>query len=134
LGRLFLAGSRDTELAVSVHQPEHTVKEAGVPRGQIYGFRMSLWAEHLGAPCEAYERPHTLGCVHLVNAKARASWEAYCSEMVVELPHHLMSYPVHVDPEDGAVTHIHDHVTFPDFPSGWIEGKKSGTLPRILTT
>jgi len=128
-----MAGSRDTELAVSCYQPGHTAAAEGVPRGQIHGFRMSLWAEHLGAACAAYERPHTLGCVRLVNAQARAAWEAYCAEQVTAMPHHLMSYPVEVA-RDGTVGHVYDHVTFPDFPGAQVEGRKSSKLPTILTT
>nr|CAB3492646.1 unnamed protein product [Digitaria exilis] len=33
------------------------------PRGQVYGYRMSLWAEHLSSVEECFRRPETEECV-----------------------------------------------------------------------
>ncbi|KAF6162535.1 hypothetical protein GIB67_003081 [Kingdonia uniflora] len=44
-----MIGSRDTEIAMGPYHPWHTCK--GIPsgpRGQVHGYRMSLWAEHIG--------------------------------------------------------------------------------------
>ncbi len=45
-------GSRDTELAIGAFQQGHTLQGAGpstkLPRGQVAGFRTSLWKEHTG--------------------------------------------------------------------------------------
>ncbi|KAJ6916524.1 phospholipase D delta-like isoform X2 [Populus alba x Populus x berolinensis] len=44
-----MAGSKDTEIAMGSYQPHHTWgTKKKHPRGQVYGYRMSLWREHLG--------------------------------------------------------------------------------------
>jgi len=44
-----LDGSRDTEIAMGSYQLHHTLAQKNChPRGQVYGYRMSLWAEHMG--------------------------------------------------------------------------------------
>ncbi|KAK3194923.1 hypothetical protein Dsin_026233 [Dipteronia sinensis] len=44
-----MEGTRDTEIAMGAYQPQHTwAWKQSNPYGQIYGYRMSLWAEHLG--------------------------------------------------------------------------------------
>jgi hypothetical protein len=77
-----LAGTRDTEIAACVWQPHHMSKQTPhavhLPRGQIHGFRMSLWKEHLGAVTpemdEVMRDPGSLECARLVQrcAKVRA--------------------------------------------------------------
>ncbi|OEL15235.1 Phospholipase D gamma 3 [Dichanthelium oligosanthes] len=76
-----LAGSRDTELAVGAYQPHHTTAASAAgttrrPRGKVFGYRMSLWEEHLGKEVvrrwpELVERPESPECVGLVSRIAR---------------------------------------------------------------
>ncbi|KAL8240496.1 hypothetical protein R6Q59_013851 [Mikania micrantha] len=41
-----LASSKDTEIAMGSYQPHHTwAAKKQHPQGQVYGYRMSLWAE-----------------------------------------------------------------------------------------
>lgn len=41
-----IAGSRDTEIAMGAYQNHQTWSHRSKhPRGQVYGYRMSLWAE-----------------------------------------------------------------------------------------
>jgi phospholipase D1/2 len=69
-----LAGTRDTEIATTVWQSEHMRKlidgSVTLPRGQVHGFRMSLWKEHLGMVTPEMEEtlrdPGTLECSRLV--------------------------------------------------------------------
>ncbi|KAK7840796.1 phospholipase d delta [Quercus suber] len=44
-----MSGTKDTEIAMGAYQPHHSwASRKRHPRGQVYGYRMSLWAEHLG--------------------------------------------------------------------------------------
>ncbi|KAL6547983.1 hypothetical protein OROHE_009688 [Orobanche hederae] len=44
-----LEGTRDTEIAMGAYQPHYTWEgKHANPHGQIYRYRMSLWAEHTG--------------------------------------------------------------------------------------
>uniref|UniRef100_A0A7N2MZD6 phospholipase D n=1 Tax=Quercus lobata TaxID=97700 RepID=A0A7N2MZD6_QUELO len=73
-----LDGSRDSEIAMGAYQPHHTWgKRKGHPHGQIYGYRMSLWAEHLGTLDDYFMKPETLGCIESVNKIAEENWRKY---------------------------------------------------------
>ncbi|XP_058731587.1 phospholipase D delta-like [Vicia villosa] len=126
-------GSRDTEIAMGAYQPKYTLAEKNsLPRGQVYGYRMSLWAEHLGSLDETFSEPHTLECVRHVNRIARKNWSSYVSEE----GHHqmrgsLMHYPVHVS-RNGKVSSLEGHESFPDV-GGKILGAQN-SLPDALTT
>lgn len=61
---------------------------------QIYGFRMSLWEEHLNTLKPSFERPESLECVREVAAMCQVNWEAFNQEEVCEVPGHLMPYPI----------------------------------------
>ncbi|XP_065871534.1 phospholipase D delta-like [Euphorbia lathyris] len=127
-----LDGSRDTEIAMGAYQPSYTwAKKDGHPRGQVYGYRMSLWAEHLGSLKEDFSEPQTHECVKHVNEIAKYNWQAYVSEESIEMRGHLMQYPVNVS-EDGKVTALPGHDTFPDV-GGKILGAPTN-LPDALTT
>ncbi|XP_002530670.2 phospholipase D delta [Ricinus communis] len=127
-----LDGSRDTEIAMGSYQPTYTWKEKNShPRGQVYGYRMSLWAEHLGVLEGEFREPESLTCMKRVNKTARRNWKAYVAEENKEMRGHLMQYPVHVS-RDGKVSALPGHETFPD-----VGGKVLGaptTLPDALTT
>ncbi|KAL6629733.1 hypothetical protein ACP70R_029498 [Stipagrostis hirtigluma subsp. patula] len=129
-----LAGSRDTEIAVGAYQPHHAT--GGRPRGKVYGYRMSLWEEHLGKEAvrrhaKELERPESPACVEVVNRIARRNWERYSDEgKIAALQGHLMRYPVQVG-DDGAVAPLPGHETFPDV-GGRVLGS-TNNLPDYLT-
>ncbi|KAK3126786.1 hypothetical protein QOZ80_7AG0562520 [Eleusine coracana subsp. coracana] len=125
-------GSRDTEIAMGAYQPHHSwARSTNPPRGQVYGYRMSLWAEHLGTVEECFRRPESMECVRLVNQMADDNWASYVSPEMVETRGHLLRYPVTVD-HDGRVGPVRGQECFPD-----VGGKVLGThssLPCALTT
>ncbi|PKI74861.1 hypothetical protein CRG98_004633 [Punica granatum] len=127
-----LDGSRDTEIAMGSYQPKYTwAEKQRHPRGQVYGYRMSLWAEHLGMLEDEFQEPQSLECVKRVNEIAKQNWMAYVSEDSQEMRGHLMQYPVKVSRE-GKVGPLPGLETFPD-----VGGKVLGaptTLPDALTT
>ncbi|KAF8410362.1 hypothetical protein HHK36_002890 [Tetracentron sinense] len=128
-----LAGSKDTEIAMGAYQPHHTWSmKKGHPRGQIYGYRMSLWAEHLGMVDECFKEPHSLNCVSNVNKIAEENWKSYTAEELTSLHGHLLKYPVQVD-ADGKLGALPGYENFPDV-GGKVLGAHSTTLPDTLTT
>ncbi|KAG6497518.1 phospholipase D gamma 1-like [Zingiber officinale] len=109
-----LEGTRDTEIAVGAYQPQYTwARKMSGPRGMIYGYRMSLWAEHIGFVEECFTRPESLECMRRVNYLAQQNWEQYVSDEITEMRGHLLKYPVHVDSK-GKVKPLHGCETFPD--------------------
>ncbi|KAG6432008.1 hypothetical protein SASPL_103580 [Salvia splendens] len=109
-----MAGSRDTEIAMGAYQPHHTwAKKKYHPRGQVYGYRMSLWAEHLAKihPCfkEASERE----CVDYVNTIAEDNWRRFTAEKFMSLQGHILKYPVRID-GDGNISSRPGFETFPE--------------------
>ncbi|XP_042489378.1 phospholipase D delta-like [Macadamia integrifolia] len=126
-----LDGSRDTEIAMGAYQPHHTWAKKKHPHGQIHGYRMSLWAEHLGMVDELFRKPQSLACVNYVNELARENWETYVAEEVKPLHGHLLTYPISVD-ANGHVGPLPGHEEFPDV-GGKVLGAPS-SLPDALTT
>lgn len=109
-----MEGARDTEIAMGGYQPNYTwAKKSGHPHGQIYGYRMSLWAEHLGGLEEVYNKPETLECVRTVRTQAEMNWKQFASEQVTEMKSHLLKYPVDVD-QRGKVRPLQGYEQFPD--------------------
>lgn len=128
-----LAGSKDTEIAMGSYQPHHTwAAKKRHPHGQIYGYRMSLWAEHLGGLEECYKDVETLDCVRRVNKIAEDNWKRYANDEFTELQGHILKYPLQIDAE-GNVESLPGYENFPDL-GGKIIGAHSATLPDILTT
>ncbi|XP_052163482.1 phospholipase D delta-like isoform X1 [Oryza glaberrima] len=125
-------GSRDTEIAMGAYQPHYSwAGRKKAPRGQVYGYRMSLWAEHLGTVEECFRWPHSVECVRQVNEMAEENWARYVSPEMVNMRGHLMRYPINVE-RDGRVGPVHGYECFPD-----VGGKVLGThssLPNALTT
>ncbi|MED6160425.1 hypothetical protein PIB30_051398 [Stylosanthes scabra] len=127
-----MAGSRDTEIAMGAYQPHHTWgKKQRHPHGHVYGYRMSLWAEHMGYIDECFKEPETLECVQTVNKIAVENWHKYTAESYAPLQGHLMRYPIRVD-ANGKVSSLPGFETFPDV-GGKVLGSRS-TLPSALTT
>ncbi|XP_050229627.1 phospholipase D beta 1-like [Mercurialis annua] len=107
-------GTRDTEIAMGAYQPHHTLASQHYhPRGQIYGYRMSLWAEHIGGLEECFEQPETLECVRRIRLHGEKNWKQFASDEVTEMKGHLLKYPVEVD-RTGKVKALQGSETFPD--------------------
>jgi phospholipase D1/2 len=117
-------GGRDSEIAMGAFQPHHLNVNGQAARGQIHGFRMSLWYEHLGMLHDDFVHPGSLECVRRVNAMADRHWQLYAGEELHgDLPGHLLTYPVAVEKDGGAVTALPGAEFFPD-----TEAKVIGTL------
>ncbi|KAL3641645.1 hypothetical protein CASFOL_012460 [Castilleja foliolosa] len=127
-----MAGSRDTEIAMGAYQPRYTwSKKKDHPMGQVYGYRMSLWAEHIGRIENCYKEPESLECVNYVNSVAQDNWKRYTADEYSTLQGHILKYPVEVD-VDGKVKSLPNYENFPD-----VGGKVLGcstNLPDALTT
>ncbi|XP_024969032.1 phospholipase D delta-like [Cynara cardunculus var. scolymus] len=127
-----MAGSRDTEIAMGAYQPHHTwAQKKSHPHGQVHGYRMSLWAEHLGKIEDYFNEPQSLACVKSINEFAEENWERFASADFTPLPGHLLKYPIKVEP-DGKVCPLPDYEHFPDV-GGKILGAVSN-LPNALIT
>ncbi|GER38696.1 phospholipase D [Striga asiatica] len=93
-----MAGDRDTEIAMGAYQPHHTwPKENKHPHGQIYGYRMSLWAEHVGAIKNCFENPENMECLRYVNHVAEDNWKRYTNQSFAPLQGHILKYPLEID-------------------------------------
>ncbi|XP_074581781.1 phospholipase D delta-like isoform X3 [Curcuma longa] len=134
-------GSRDTEIAMGAYQPQHTWARKNLPQGQVHGYRMSLWAEHLGMDAHLNDahslecaslikKPYSLECVKFVNRVAEENWFRYTTEDIIPLRGHLLKYPIRVT-ADGEVMSLPGQETFPDV-GGKILGV-STPLPDELT-
>ncbi|KAJ8633658.1 hypothetical protein MRB53_026994 [Persea americana] len=109
-----LEGTRDTEIAMGAYQPEHTwARKLSSPRGQIYGYRMSLWAEHIGALEECFSYPESLDCMRRLKALGEMNWQQFAAANITEMRGHLLKYPVDVDAR-GKVRPLAGCETFPD--------------------
>lgn len=125
-------GARDSEIAMGAYQPYH-LSNREPARGQVHGFRMALWYEHLGMLDESFLEPESEECVHKVNQIADRYWDLYSSETLEhDLPGHLLRYPIGVASE-GDVTELPGFEHFPDTKAR-VLGTKSDYLPPILTT
>ncbi|XP_042518683.1 phospholipase D alpha 1-like [Macadamia integrifolia] len=133
LNQRSMDGGRDSEIAMGAYQPHHlTTKQPA--RGQIHGFRMSLWYEHLGMLDNDLLHPESSECVQKVNQIADKYWDLYSKESSLDhdLPGHLLRYPIQVT-SNGEVTTLPGFDHFPDTEAR-ILGTKSGLIPSILTT
>ncbi|KAH7849966.1 hypothetical protein Vadar_025728 [Vaccinium darrowii] len=93
-----MEGTRDTEIAMGAYQPHHTwAKKLRSPQGQIYGYRMSLWKEHLGTIEDCFMRPESLECVRMVRSMGEMNWQQFAADEVTEMRAHLLKYPVYAD-------------------------------------
>ncbi|XP_038703693.1 phospholipase D delta-like [Tripterygium wilfordii] len=128
-----MAGTKDTEIAMGSYQPHHTWSERKKhPRGQIYGFRMSLWSEQLGSVDECFIEPESLKCVKTVNEIAEENWKSYADPNFRLLQGHLLKYPIQVD-ADGKVGPLPGYEEFPD-TGGKVLGAHYMAIPDVLTT
>lgn len=126
-------GGRDTEIAMGAYQPQH-ISGSLSAKGQIFGFRMALWYEHLHQLHESFLYPESLECMQRVNKLAEDNWNMYASEVFdQDLPGHLLRYPIEVT-NFGHVTSLSDIEKFFPDTKAHILGTKSELLPPILTT
>uniref|UniRef100_A0A0D9VUU3 Phospholipase D n=1 Tax=Leersia perrieri TaxID=77586 RepID=A0A0D9VUU3_9ORYZ len=131
-------GGRDTEIAMGAYQPNYLATGNRPARGQVHGFRVALWQEHMGRAAAApgatgdFLRPSSLACVRRVSEAAKRHWDMFASDAPPQgnLPGHLMAYPVGVGDDGGLVETT---AAFPDTKAK-VMGTKSGILPPILTT
>lgn len=125
-------GARDSEIAMGAYQPYHLASREPA-RGQVHGFRMALWYEHLGMLDETFLHPESEECARKVNEMADRYLDMYTSEELErDLPGHLLRYPVGIASE-GEITELPGLEFFPDTKAR-ILGAKSDYLPPILTT
>ncbi|CAM8888866.1 unnamed protein product [Rhodiola kirilowii] len=109
-----MEGTRDTEIAMGAYQPQYTwANKLSCPRGQVHGYRMSLWAEHTGTVEDCFNCPESLECVRRVRSMGEMNWKQFVSDEVTEMRGHLLKYPVEVD-RSGKVRPIPGCETFPD--------------------
>ncbi|KAM5572642.1 phospholipase D beta 1 [Rosa sericea] len=109
-----MEGTRDTEIAMGAYQPHHTwARKLSSPHGQIYGYRTSLWAEHIGFLEDSFNQPESLECVQRVRSLSEQNWRQYVADEITEMKGHLLKYPVDVD-QMGKVKHLPGCETFPD--------------------
>lgn len=80
---------------------------------QIYGYRMSLWAEHIGGVEKSFSEAESLECTRQVRHIGEENWKRFAADEVVETRGHLLKYPVSVDRE-GRVKPLHGCAAFPD--------------------
>ncbi|KAL0429788.1 UNVERIFIED_CONTAM: Phospholipase D alpha 1 [Sesamum radiatum] len=125
-------GARDSEIAMGGYQPYHLASRKPA-RGEVHGFRMALWYEHLGMLDDSFAQPQSEKCVRKVNEMADKYWDLYASDQLQsDLPGHLLRYPIGIA-SSGAVTELPGQEFFPDTKAR-ILGAKSDYLPPILTT
>lgn len=127
-----MAGGRDSEIAMGAYQP-YNLSTTQPARGQVHGFRMALWYEHLGMLNNSFLFPESLECIRMVNQEATKNWDLYMSDTVDgDLPGHLLSYPIGVT-EEGMVTPLPGVENFPDTKAP-VLGTLAAYIPPILTT
>jgi phospholipase D1/2 len=137
-----LAGNRDSEIAQGSYQPAHLNGPCGRARGEVHGFRMSLWHEHFmarhagedggGDDRAVFLEPESVECVRAVRRAADRLWGVYTQDRVENLPGHLLPFPITVS-EFGEVADLPADGCFPD-TSAPVKGRKAVKLPDILTT
>ncbi|XP_077236735.1 phospholipase D alpha 1-like [Tasmannia lanceolata] len=136
LNQRSLDGGRDTEIAHGAYQPRHINRPTEKARGHVYGYRMSLWYEHFishnSSIMHIFREPESLQCVWAVKRIAESLWKKFVGEEVLDLPGHLLPFPVRVW-EDGTLTELPENGCFPDTKAS-VKGRKSDKLPPILTT
>ncbi|CAN4125754.1 unnamed protein product [Withania somnifera] len=109
-----LEGTRDTEIAMGAYQPHHTwARKQSTPNGQIHGYRMSLWAEHLGVIEDCFRQPESLDCVRRVRTMGEYNWKQFAADEVTEMRGHLLKYPVELN-RNGKVKNLQGCANFPD--------------------
>lgn len=125
-------GARDSEIAMGGYQPHHlSCKQPA--RGQVHGFRMALWYEHVGLMDDVFCHPDRLECIQTVNRIADRNWDSYTTVTVEgDLGGHLLPYPIQVS-SSGGVSELSGTPNFPDTTAP-VLGNVAHYYPSILTT
>jgi phospholipase D1/2 len=121
-----MSGDRDSEIAMGGFQPASMTEFGG--RGEVHKFRLNCWAEHTRSADPIFENPSSIHAVRKMNEIGKQNWETFTSDEVVDMPSHLLKYPISV--EDGKVI---SEATIPDTDAP-IQGDGSLVLVNILTT
>ncbi|KAK9147680.1 hypothetical protein Scep_006437 [Stephania cephalantha] len=125
-----MEGTRDTEIAMGAYQPLHLWRrKQSLPRGQVHGYRMSLWAEHTGTLEDSFTRPESLECVRRVRELGELNWKQFISDEITDMRGHLLKYPVEVGPK-GELKPLESCKTFPDL-GGRIQGSFLGIQENL---
>jgi len=136
-----MAGTRDTELAVSMFEANHLATATTTPQGQVYGYRMSLWAEHLGPESidtadfdpTILQRPNSDECVQFIRSRAKENWSTYTNPTEEENTcGHFITYPYDIT-DDGIVLPLAGFESFPDFANSPVLGDKNPVIPLPVT-
>lgn len=118
-----MSGVRDSEIAIGCCQPlfipqlNVSTGEVRLPKGNIYGYRLSLFSEHFGLTqndidSRVFDDPSTDECWSLLREFASRNWEAYNAIETQLLPHgHACLYPLKVN-DNGSIVEKQEH--FPD--------------------
>lgn len=118
---------------MGAYQPDYLMTTKQPAKGQIHGFRLALWFEHLQRLDDDFLLPQSRECVRKVNQIAERNWNLYVSDMLYnDLPGHLLSYPMKIN-GDGELADLPGMEFFPDTKAR-VRGTKSDYLPPILTT
>lgn len=100
------------------------------PKGEVYGYRMALWLEHLGGKYDpVYGQPHSLACVKRVNYLAEQNWLQFSGKEDCAMTGHLITFPIIVD-RSGAVSARTVNGQFEDIKNS-VKGKKQ-PIPAIF--
>ena len=100
------------------------------PKGEVYGYRMALWLEHLGGKYgPVYDQPHSLACVKRVNYLAEQNWLQFSGKEDCDMTGHLITFPIIVD-RSGAVSARTVNGQFEDIENS-VKGKKQ-PIPAIF--
>jgi len=100
------------------------------PKGEVYGYRMALWLEHLGGKYDpVYDQPHSLACVKRVNYLAEQNWLQFSGKEDCDMTGHLITFPIIVD-RSGAVSARTVNGQFEDIENS-VKGKKQ-PIPAIF--
>ncbi|XP_064983700.1 phospholipase D alpha 1-like [Musa acuminata AAA Group] len=135
LNQRSLAGDRDSEIAHGSYQPAHLNGSDGRARGEVHGFRMSLWYEHFMSYCadtSIFLDPENLECVRTVRRFAEELWSKYVGEEVVDLRGHLLPFPVLVS-EAGTLSDLPKDGRFPDTNAS-VKGKRWVPTPPLTSS
>jgi len=126
-------GCRDSEIMMTSWQFDHLATETSTPKGDIYAYRMHIWASLTGQFDEAFRNPQSPECVKVMNKIADDNWKNYMGNETVDMDSYLLPFPLEFDgmevrPRTGLVGG-----NLPD-TNGSVLGKKSMILPEIFLT
>ncbi|MED6163193.1 Phospholipase D [Stylosanthes scabra] len=125
-------GGRDSEIAMGAYQPYHLATNYDGARGQIHGFRMSLWYEHLGKLDNAFLNPESKECIEKVNQLAIEYLYEYARESPIQdLLGHLLQYPLQIS-EKGIVMNTNKFEFFPDTNAHIVGNNATDIVTHII--